>query len=400
MKKIFLISAVLYLLAFMSCKEDTLGPLSKDKVSPGKVSVVNVTSLNGGVEVEYKLPADNDLLYVKAVYDLVGGVKGEVKASTFENKLQILGFGDTLQRTVNLYAVDRSGNLSEPAAVNVKPLIPSVRLIQESLKIRADFGGAKFTWENKTTAPISIEMFAEDSITHKLKKVNTVYTSQAASSYNLRNMKSVPTNFAAVIRDRWDNVSDTIRPIAKITPLFEQTLDKSKMRKVILSSDTNWDAWGCRFENVFNNDFGDAVHTQGDHLMPQIMTIDLGVKVKLSRFRLYQRIGPGYVYFYTHGNPYRYDVYGAEEMPADPNDLSQWKKLRPECVSTKPSGWGQLTDEDIQHGLNGDEYEFDQINNPTEIRYFRLVVKETWDGANFVDFTELSWWGSVSKVYN
>ena len=402
MRKIYLILVLLNLTLLIGCKENILKPILDDQVAPGKVEIVKVTPLNGGFEVEYKLPDDNDLLYVKAEFDLVGGVKGDVKVSYFENKLTVLGFGDTSERTVKLYAVDRAENLSEPVEFQAIPLTPPVRLVQDSLKISTDFGGAKFTWINRTAAPIAIEVFSEDSVTHRLVKVNTVYSSQIVSKFSIRNLKSVPTKFAAVIRDRWDNVSDTIIPAGGVlTPLFEQKLDKSKMRKVVLPSDTKWDAWGFKYENLIDDDFKTTGHTQGDHPWPQILTIDLGVKATLSRFRVYQR-GPGgdTGWFYTHGNPKKYDLYGSAILPADPDDLSQWQKLRPISVSTKPSGLAQNTDEDIQHGLDGDEYDFDQVDNPSQIRYFRFVVWETWDGAGYININELSWWGNISEVYN
>ncbi len=403
MKKLYLYLVLLNLAILVGCKENTLDPLSNDGVAPGVVEIISVTPLHGGFEVEYKQPSDNDLLYIKAEYDLVGGVKGEVQVSYFENKLKVMGFGDTDERTAKIYAVDRSGNKSEPVEINASPLVPPIKLVQDSLIITTDFGGARFSWINRYEAPISIEIFAEDTITHKLTKVNTVYTSQLISKYSIRNMKSVPTKFAAVIRDRWDNVSDTIKPKGeKLTPLFEQKFDKTRMRKVVLTSDTGWSAWGFRYENLIDDNFTTHGHTQGDHPWPQIFTIDLGVKAKLSRFRVYQRdVDGGSHLIYTHGNPKKYDVYGAAVMPADPNDLSQWQKLREVCISTKPSGPGsQITDEDRVHAINGDEFDFDQLANPSEIRYFRLVVWETWDGAGYVDFAELSWWGNIIEVYN
>lgn len=401
MKKIYFLLAVLNLALLIGCEENILKPISEDGVAPGKVQVVQVTPLHGGFEVEYTLPDDKDLLYVKAEYELVGGVTGRVKVSYFDNKLTVLGFGDTNERTVKLYAIDRSENQSEPVEFKAAPLAPPVSLIHDSLRISSDFGGAKFTWINRTAAPISIEIFTEDTLTHDLVKVNTVYTSQVESKFSLRNMKSVPTKFAAVIRDRWDNVSDTIYPEGGVlTPLFEEKLDKTKMRKIVLASDTKWDAWGFRYENLYDDDFNSTSHTQGDHPWPQIFTIDLGVKVTMSRFRVYMRGPENRDWFYGHGNPKKYDVYGAAVMPANPDDLTQWQKLRPVCISTKPSGLAQNTDEDIQHGLNGDEYDFDQTEYPSEIRYFRMVVWETWDGAGYVDFNELSWWGNVKEVYN
>ncbi len=401
MKKIYLFLVLLNVALLMSCKENTLKPQASDGIAPAKVEIVAVTPLHGGLQIDFKQPADNDLLIIKAVYDLVGGVKGEVQVSYFESTLKVMGFGDTAERTIKIYAVDRGGNVSEAVEVKASPLIGPVKMIQDSLAITADFGGARFTYFNWTEAAVSIEIYAEDPITHKLTKVYTVYTSQKSSRYSVRNMKSVPTLFAAVVRDRWDNVSDTIRPASgKLTPLFEEKLNKTKMRKVVLSSDTKWDAWGFKYENLYDDNFTTTGHTQGDRPWPQIFTIDLGVKTKLSRFRVYQR-GPNNTYwFYSHGNPKKYDVYGAAVMPADPNDLTQWQKLRDVCVSVKPSGGSSNTDEDILHGINGDEYDIDQTAIPSQIRYFRLVVWETWDGAGYVDFQELTWWGNIIEVYN
>ena len=401
MKKLYLYLVLLNLAILMSCQKSPVSP-ANDKVPPGKVEIVSVTPLHGGFKVEFKQPKDNDLLYVKAEYDLTGGAKGEVQVSYFDNIIKVMGFGDTAERSAKIYAIDRSGNMSEPVVIKAVPLAPPIKLIQDSLTVIADFGGAKFSWINRTEAPISIEIYAEDSITHKLTKVYTVYTSQLVSKYSVRNMPSIPTHFAAVVRDRWDNVSDTIKPIGgKLTPLFEEKLNKTKMRKIVLPSDTKWDAWGNKYESLYDDNFKTVGHTQGDHAWPQIFTIDLGVKTKLSRFRVYQREATTPGWFYSHGNPKKYDVYGAAVLPANPDDLSQWQQLRPVCISLKPSGAGtQVTDEDIIHAINGDEYDFDQTTNPSEIRYFRLVVWDTWDGAGFVDFVELSWWGNIIQVYN
>jgi len=391
---VLLISVILY-----SCEEKTLGPEVKDSQPPGVITILSVTSMPGGLKVEYNLPSDKDLLYVKAVYTLAGGTTSEVKASYYDNKLEILGFGDTNEHTITLYAVDRSENLSAPVEVKGIPSKAPVKLIEETMTITANFGGAQFEWINETEAPVSILIFAEDSIAGKLTNVQTVYTSQKNSRYTLRGYNPVPTKFAAIVRDRWDNFSDTVKPAAPYTliPWEETALDKTIMGLLVLQNDTPWDAWGFQTENAFDGDFLSTAHTQGDHAWPQILTIDLGVVVQLSRIKIYQR-SPDYTpWLYTHGNPKRYDLYGALALPDNTGDLSKWIKLREECVSTKPSGDGPLTEEDIQHAVSGDEYDCE----PLEIRYFRFAVNETWDGAGFINFNEVSLWGSIKgKTHN
>jgi len=394
MKHLFKILLLLVSVILYSCYEKTLEPISKDSQPPGAVTNPSATPLPGGLSIKYTLPSDKDLLYVKAVYNLAGGVTSEVKASYYDNKLDIVGFGDTLEHTVTLYAVDRSENISAPIQVKGSPTTAPVKLIERTMKISANFGGARFEWVNETEAPVSILLYAQDTTTGILSHVHTIYTSADTAMYNLRGYKSVPTRFVARVRDRWDNYSDSIKPPAPYTlvPWPETALDKTRMGVVVLQNDTPWDAWGFQTENAFDGDFTSTAHTQGDHAWPQILTVDLGVVVRLSRFKIYQRQNPdGTGWVYTHGNPLKYDVYGALTLPDNTGDLSKWTKLRESCVSTKPSGPGPVTDEDMQHAISGDEYDCE----PIEIRYFRLAVYETWDGAGFINFNELSWWGSI-----
>ena len=384
------------IIILFGCEDKQLEPVIKDSQAPGVVKIGTITRLPGGLKIEYSLPTDKDLLYVKAVYYLVGGVKAEVKASFYDSKIEILGFGDTLEHVIKFYAVDRSENLSEAVEAKGLPLKAPIKLIQETMNISATFGGARFEWVNETKAPVSILLFAEDTTTGQLGYVKTIYTS-SINSFNLRGYDTIPTKFAALVRDRWDNFSDTIKPpTITLIPWMDKPLDKTKFSLVNLENDTPWDAYGMHAESAWDGDFYSMAHTQGDHVFPQILTIDLGVKVKLSRIKVYQRNGDGVgtsYFLYTHGNPKKYDLYGALELPDNTGDLSKWIKLREECESIKPSGDGPLSEEDIQHAINGEEYDVE----PIEIRYFRFAVNETWDGSGYIDFNELSFWGSIKE---
>ncbi len=400
MKQAILMTGVLLFLFFTGCQEDELGPINHDNVAPGPVELVKVTPVNGGFHIVYTLPDDEDLLYVKAVYQLKDK-EVDNRASCFTNQMTIEGFGDTAVHEVKLYAVDRSGNMSEPVSFSGRPLEPPIWIIARSIQIRADWGGAKYTWKNPMNAPVAIMLIAPDTL-GKMKVFHTVYTEADSGSYSLRGFDTIPTPFRAIVRDRWDNLSDTVRPNTPgfvVTPWFEARLDKTKFRLVFLDNDTRWDAWAGKPEYLWDDDLTTFGHTQGDHPFPQILTIDLGVKVILSRFKVNQRSHKQQYYAYTHGNPKRYDVYGSMTIPDQSGDLSQWTKLRETCVSWKPSGLppGQNTDEDMAHFLEGDEFTFDVL---IPIRYFRFAVLETWDGAGFVDPCELTFWGNVLEEYN
>jgi hypothetical protein len=394
--KNFKLILLLTLLVFVACTEFEHGPNVTSSVNPAKVENVILTPINGGFEISYDLPKNNDILYVKAVYINSKGIEAEVKSSVFSNKIQILGFEDMTEKNIKLYAVNRSDMISEPVSISGTPLISPLQLIQQNMAIVADFGGVKYLWINELKVPIAIDLLVKNNL-GKMVVVKTQFTSQqGAAQVSLRGYESVPTLFAAVIRDSYSNVSDTVyaaTPDKLLTPIFETRLNKKLFKKVVLANDQDWSQWGNDYFDLFDDDLTSTGHTLGGAAFPQILTVDLGVNVKLSRFTVYQRTETGFAY--THGNPKVYDVYGAKVLPGTNGDLSEWTLLK-QCVSTKPSGLPgtQKNDEDIARALAGDEYTFE---DGTEIRYFRFVVKETWDGATYVDFNELTFWGVLQN---
>lgn len=396
MKNKIIITGLAAFLAFLtSCEDTPILPVVEDNVAPGKVENINVTPIPGGLKINYNLPSDKDLLYVQAEYERNEGVINDARASIYMNEVTILGFADTLPKTVNLYAVDRSLNKSEAVQFTETPLEAPLTSIMKSIEIKPDYGGAKFTWDNPTRASIAVILYAEDS-TGILQKVETAYSSMIEGRFSIRGYEPEPTKFKAIIRDRWNHYSEDAypnSPDSTIIPLYEERLDKTKFNKVVLPNDDNWDAWAGQYERLYDDKFTTIVHTLGDHALPSIYSIDLGVNVKLSRIKVYERMDVDHFAF-THGAPKNMDVYGALSLGDESGDLEDWIKLREECVSIKPSELpiGKWSDEDLEHRARGDEFSFE---DPIEIRYFRLAVTKTWDGAGYVTFSEVTWWGDV-----
>src|ERR1035437_358952 len=110
MKKINLrplLYAALLLIVTISCKvEDLNKPNVTNTTPPGVVSNVKVVNKNGKALLTYTLPSDQDLSYVKAVYETTPGVVLEVKASYYTNQMELGGYADTLPHIVKLYAVN------------------------------------------------------------------------------------------------------------------------------------------------------------------------------------------------------------------------------------------------------------------------------------------------------
>ena len=110
----------------------------------------------------YKLPVDEDLLYVEAQYERKG-IKYNTKASCFENTLVIEGYADTEEHEVSLFCIDRSNNYSEPIILKIKPEVTPVITIGESLTLAQDIGGVHVVWENTNRASVNILLYAADS---------------------------------------------------------------------------------------------------------------------------------------------------------------------------------------------------------------------------------------------
>lgn len=394
MKKLIFLFAIAGVLAFLSgCEEEVKEPLFKDSISPGPVTSPEVMNLPGAAVISYTLPNDEDLLYVKAEYTLASGEKVEAKSSNFLSSIKVEGFGDTGEKTITLTAVDRSENNSTPLTVKVNPELPDVHAVQQTIEMIADFGGVLYRWTNENNASLSFMILATDS-TGALSEVETVYSGVTDGQYTVRGFAPEEKTFGILIRDRWDNYSDTAK--ITVTPMFEEELDKDKFDKIVLDNDHDWAAWEGRYEYSYDNNINTFNHTWAGTGWPQNFTLDLGVVARLSRFNLVQR----QTFAYRHGNFRLFDVWGSKEEPAQDGSLTGWFPLRVAaspynngCVSIKPSEQGGTAAEDQEHLENGDEFSF-TLDDP-EVRYIRLIVNETWGLTGFSHFAELTFWGQV-----
>lgn len=384
------------LLQLAGCNPDTLEPVEKDDTPPKAIVGAEAISLPGAAQITYQVPDDEDLLYVVAQYTNKQKKTVEVKASFYTNTLTVEGFGDTAVYEVKLYAVDRSENKSAPYTIAVKPLTPPVYKAFEALEIEPDFGGVHIKAINLAEADLAIVLLRKDSLGDYVID-DTRYTKSSEIDYSVRGYDSIQTSFALYVRDRWNNLSDTL--FAEISPIYEVKLDKKKFQQVVLPSDVA-SGWGLIMPFLWDEIISggwNMWHSVDVTEMPMHFTFDLGVTVKLSRFTFWQRPNNGgEVYMYGHGNPKRYKVYGSTN-PAPDGSWDGWFLLRDECVSVKPSGLplGVFTGEDYAKIAEGEEWNV-RLDAP-EVRYIRIEVLETWSGAKAAHIAEATFWGSLEQ---
>lgn len=390
----YLLSISLMIMMISGCKQSETEPFNKNDTAPGPVTNVKVVSLAGGANISYDRP--ENMMYVKAVYTIRPGVERETKATYYKNSLIIEGFPDTREYEVKLYAVSRGENASEPITVKVTPLTPPVMSTFESLKFESIFGGIRIGFANFSEAELVVSLLAQDSIGDYVP-AETFYTKRKEGFLNARGFPPVPRKFAAFIRDRWNNHSDTI--YTEATPLFEQQLDKTKFKAVNLPTDTyaphtNFAGLTALWDGAWNS--GTVFHTKPGTGLPQWFTFDTGVAVSLSRFKFYHRLDGGQgsaAGAYTAGDPKVFELYGSNNPPSD-GSWTNWELIG-QFESIKPSGspLGTVTAEDFQYAVvNGEE--FDIPPGTPKYRYIRWKTNRVWGSLDHHYLAELTFWGS------
>lgn len=395
------LSYILLLLIFITaCMKDSLHrPVTKNGGAPGAISNVKIENQNGKAVLTYTLPGDDDLSYVKAVYETSSGHSREVKASYYVNTLTVDGFGDTLPHVVKLYAMSASEKASEPVTVTVNPLTPPIDIALRSLKVVATFGGFNLTCSNPTEDNLAIIPLVDTSgngVWVQSAGMDNIYSNSPVITSAVREQPAVERHYAFVVRDRWLNYSDTM--YTTLTPIFEQLLPKSDWSNFVLPGDAEILNNGGRTDVKYIYDgnahpgWPQCLFTVEQASSSQMVTLDLGKPHIFSRMQVnpYKEVGGLY---YVRGNVKDFEIWGSN-APNLSGALDQtWTKLTT-CHVTKPSNsaYGTETTADQTLAYNG--WQFDFPASQTAYRYMRIRSLSNWQGSYFINIAEFTLWGN------
>ncbi|WP_239063666.1 DUF4959 domain-containing protein [Bacteroides sp. 51] len=388
-KYIAFIVGVLHIFVMGSCSDDVNSPMEKDKSAPEPVYNVTVENLSGAALIHYSLPTNEDLLYVLASYTNKKGQVVNARSSYYTNSIRVEGFGDTDEYTIQLYAVDRSENKSVAVETKIKPLTPQVILTAGQLEINPDFGGINIVINNEARADLAI-MVSTANEDGEMTTAETFYTALNTAKFFVRGYESEPRKFAVVVRDKWENLSDTV--YAEVTPIYEIMLDKTKFKALILPGDAPATNWGGSLEYMWDgvND-GEAAHTgniaSGE---PKYVSFDMGVTAQLSRFNLQPTADDKHMF--NDVSPRLYEIWGCETF--DPSgSFDGWTKLVT-IENIKPSGLpvGLLTEDDRRVARQGDDA--DIPSDMPKVRYIRIRCLNNWSGNTNMVISEVTLWGN------
>lgn len=413
-----------------------------DAVPPGPVSNVNVENINGGAIITYSLPSDNDLMAVKAIYTFrEGGEIMESYSSASTDSIKLVGFPDTQERTIQLVAIDKSKNESEPVTTTIKPLTIPVEIIRNSLVVNETFSGVFVKWDNPTRADIGVSLYVKDSL--GFYNLDYTYFTRESGQYSFRGYENEEREFRVVVRDRWNNTATPID--AKLTPLFEEDVvgrnpggattwiryghaDKTTLwRGDFVSHYSNW-AYERMFDGSTSKSFhpgmlatysldvftGNSEHKNVEK-RPMHLTIDMLRETKLSRLKIFYKSGN-----INANDPYHVTVWATNDTPKGPEDFSDqmeslaywtdweevngtaawrndWKMLA-DIYVIPPSGATeqyQWTDEDLVWAQSGIDYEIAAEHSNTPFRYLRIEAYDNLKRTTLVHFTEWEFYGQI-----
>ena len=387
--KTYFLSIILLIIIATACDEHSNSPTGGDLIPPQPVSNPVVENDHGKVTISFQLPSDDDFLYVKARYSVLGATM-EARASAYVKSIELDGFANTDPVEVELYTVDRNENESVPLTVTVTPLMPPIFEVLNSIQYEPDFGGVNLQIENENEANIVVIVLAKDSL-NEWKQADAIYSKMKDVNYSVRGMDAIDTHFGIFVRDRWSHMTDTIE--FNLTPIYEEEIDKSTFEDKRYASEPADYSKSYVLKNLWDNDLTKMFHTKQNVGLPLSFTIDFGKTVKLSRMKTWQRTGS---YVYNHGNPKIWEVWGCTTLPSD-DGWDGWTKLM-DCESIKPSGapFGTVTVDDQAYAEAGEEFTFP--NGTPAIRYMRWKVRESWSAGEgnpggFFHLEEMTLWG-------
>ncbi|GHU88258.1 hypothetical protein FACS1894155_02770 [Bacteroidia bacterium] len=452
MKKYLNLLMILFiapLFLFWSCDEAKDFNDPKDDVPPGKVTNIRVKNVSGGAWIYYNLPTDNDLLGVKALMSF-GEEPREAFSSKFNDSILIEGAPGTEEYIVNLHTVDKSGNMSTPELVTIKPLTPPVDYVRQTLKINNTFGGVFLNWDNEYGEDIAITIYIVNE-EGEWEWYDAYHSNTKVGKCIFRGLEAIEQPVRVEIRDKWMNFAETMEAI--VEPLYEEEIigmnpvsnqpiwklfgleDRTCLYRGDIQDSRNLNGgnnFPKAFDGIYTNNWwmceesriGNYIPDPDNQMMyPFYFIIDMGRNASYSRFTYWIRDrGP----LMSAPSPDVFELWATNHVkaPSEVGDGSQadnlkywtswpevggtdeWKKdwvKIADCVIRFPSGlngidgaYGSMTAEDQAFFRAGFDFEIDPEYAFQSFRYIRWVTQKCTTPQNMVQVAELKFYGQYA----
>ena len=386
---------VFILILIYGCESENIS----DNDPPGDVIIVSIESTNGGAVINYELPSDNDILYVRAEYMNAQGQKVFRVSSKHKTSLEISGMIDSTPVDVNLKVVDESQNSSKGIIVSILPEKSFIFDILENVNIVEDLGGVRVSWENLEEKTVFIYLFFE---VDGFQEFRILSSAAKNNSQFVRGLAAVPTNFSIKVQD-FDGNETTIRDLGQYTPLFEEKIAKSTWTLVDDLS-INGNAYEGSTVN-FWDDIIDTAATNSDNSYfiinradnggvlrwPLDIVIDLNKQVKINRLKVWQRAfwynapnDPLEPYYYQAENLRAFEIYVS-------NDKIEWELVGSFDIGDPMTSEGTIPVDKLEEAALGHDFNLEEIS--PQFRYLKFSITANFGSDTFVHGSEISIFG-------
>lgn len=404
MKNNLLIIFILCILA-VACKKQERFATEKDGQAPGKVTLDEYVPLYGGARFFYTLPADEDLLGVEAVYTNKNNQTFKFMSSYFIDSVDVYGFANIEEYTVQLFAVDRSGNRSEPLNVPVIPLEPAYAKVASTIQAKPGFSSFFLDWQNELEQNITVYVDYEFPDKGQTRNLTTVFSSNLLQDRRFINDLFLGSNEKVKVKVRVGDIFGNItEPIDKGEFSLYEDIQIPKQAWVLPNANDSIGGIPMVFGNGLEGrsakvidgiiDRGDNLnfmHTQSrgrtgrtaDGNMPWNFIIDLGAHYEISRIITTQRHSGGLANV-SRGQYYRNENVGLYNVYIWDDDTNDWEYVMQHKILV-PTNLTEL--EFVKVGEAGD-MAYMYPDNPAytkPTRWFRYEALKSFNGNYTLD---------------
>ena len=419
-KYLLLLTALI--LCINACKEEGRFEPSTKSDPPGIVTNVSYEPLYGGARFFFEAPANEDLLQIEAEYTNKKGQTFMFTTSYFKDSLDVFGFPDINEYTVQIYAVNRANVRSAPTSVKVTPLEPAYQRVIQSIEVKPGFSSFFLDWKNEIEQTVNV--FVDFSFTQNgtLYSYTSVFTSNLDEERRFVNdlylTSDIPVEVNVRVEDLYGNATDKVNK-GPINLLEDIKIPKDKW--FLLEPNEYKGGIPMCFGNGLEGrnryviddiiDRGDNLnfmHThsrgrtgiQADGNMPWNFIIDLGDYYELSRIITVQRHTGG-IENIERGQYYQYENVGIFRLYIWDDETESWGEALNEHKIPVPLGLSGI--EYVRLGEAGDMAYFypenPQYTKPT--RWFRYEAYKGFGGNYTLDdancLSEISLYGKKAS---
>ena len=391
-RNIICIPILLLLISIVvSCESED----KKDTTPPGELTITSTEATYGGAIISYTLPNDDDILYVRADYTNGKGEAVFRTVSKHVNQIEVSGFVVEEDVTVSLTVIDENQNKSKAVEHEIRPLQSFIYLVQESIEIVPDLGGVQVSWENIEEKTVFIYLHIADGDEEETRILSS---SNATENIFVRGLEAKELGFSTKVEDFDGNITSLIEE-GYYTPLFEEKINKDTWALVSnLSIDGNayegatvnfWDDVVDTFETNSDNSYFIINRNDNGGVLrwPLDIVIDLNKKVKINRFKVWQRAfwynGPGdQPYYYQSENLRSFDLFVSM-------DKSEWALLGSFQIEEPTNG--DISQALLDEAVAGHNFNLDEIS--PEFRYLKFSITSNFGSDSFCHGSEISLFG-------